>query len=161
MPGRTNGTGAGNVALTPVTPRTRFVWPARDRDAERKNPCSPHPYLVQQTGRSNGVPDTVLTDTPIWDAATTRAQAEGASLAALMRAAVERYATGKLTSQAEPISGTHRRSRIPPGLCQSSFSRCSALASSAGVWVIPRSHLSMIACQSPKSAHHFGGWRSM
>jgi hypothetical protein len=40
----------------------------------------------------------------IWTPAQARAQAEGASLAALMRAAVERYASGELTSQALPAS---------------------------------------------------------
>jgi len=40
----------------------------------------------------------------IWDPATARAKAEGASLAALMRAAVQAYATGQLTSQALPAS---------------------------------------------------------
>ena len=40
----------------------------------------------------------------IWNPAQERAKAEGASLAALMRAAVQRYATGDLTSNAEPAS---------------------------------------------------------
>jgi hypothetical protein len=40
----------------------------------------------------------------IWDPAQARAKAEGASLGALMRAAVERYASGALTSNAEPAS---------------------------------------------------------
>jgi hypothetical protein len=40
----------------------------------------------------------------IWEPAQTRAQAEGASLGALMRAAVQRYASGDLTSTAEPAS---------------------------------------------------------
>lgn len=40
----------------------------------------------------------------IWNPAQARAQAEGASLAALMRAAVQRYASGELTSQALPAS---------------------------------------------------------
>jgi hypothetical protein len=40
----------------------------------------------------------------IWNPAQVQAQAEGASLAGLMRAAVQRYATGELTSQAEPAS---------------------------------------------------------
>ncbi len=40
----------------------------------------------------------------IWAPAMARAEAEGASLGALMRAAVERYAAGDLTSQAEPAS---------------------------------------------------------
>ena len=43
----------------------------------------------------------------IWDPAQTRAKAEGASLGALMRAAVQRYATGDLTSNAEPASRPH------------------------------------------------------
>ena len=43
----------------------------------------------------------------IWDPAQTRAKAEGASLGALMRAAVQRYATGDLTSNAEPASQPH------------------------------------------------------
>jgi hypothetical protein len=42
----------------------------------------------------------------IWNPA--RAKAEGASLGALMRAAVERYATGDLTSNAEPAELWHR-----------------------------------------------------
>jgi hypothetical protein len=40
----------------------------------------------------------------IWNPAQTRAQAEGGTLAAVMRAAVERYASGELTSQALPAS---------------------------------------------------------
>lgn len=40
----------------------------------------------------------------IWDPATVRAKAEGASFGALMRAAVQRYASGQLTSTAEPAS---------------------------------------------------------
>jgi hypothetical protein len=40
----------------------------------------------------------------VWDPAQARAQAEGASLAALMRAAVHAYASGDLTSTAEPAS---------------------------------------------------------
>jgi hypothetical protein len=40
----------------------------------------------------------------IWDPAQARAKAEGASLGALMRAAVHRYASGDLTSNAEPAS---------------------------------------------------------
>jgi hypothetical protein len=40
----------------------------------------------------------------IWDPAQTRAKTEGASLGALMRAAVQRYASGALTSNAEPAS---------------------------------------------------------
>ena len=40
----------------------------------------------------------------IWDPAQVRAKAEGASLGALMRVAVERYASGDLTSNAEPAS---------------------------------------------------------
>jgi hypothetical protein len=40
----------------------------------------------------------------IWTPAQARAQAEGASLAALMRAAVQRYASGELTSQALPAT---------------------------------------------------------
>jgi hypothetical protein len=40
----------------------------------------------------------------IWTPAQARAHAEGASLAALMRAAVQRYADGDLTSQALPAS---------------------------------------------------------
>jgi hypothetical protein len=40
----------------------------------------------------------------IWDPAQARAKAEGASLAALMRAAIQRYASGDLTSSAEPAS---------------------------------------------------------
>jgi hypothetical protein len=40
----------------------------------------------------------------IWDPAKVRAKAEGASLGALMRAAVQRYASGELTSAAEPAS---------------------------------------------------------
>lgn len=40
----------------------------------------------------------------IWDPAQERAQAEGASLPALLRAAVQRYAAGDLTSQALPAS---------------------------------------------------------
>jgi hypothetical protein len=43
----------------------------------------------------------------IWDPAQARAKAEGASLGALMRAAVERYASGDLTSNAEPASQPH------------------------------------------------------
>lgn len=43
----------------------------------------------------------------IWDPAQTRAKAEGASLGALMRAAVQRYATGDLTSNAKPASQPH------------------------------------------------------
>jgi anti-sigma factor RsiW len=40
----------------------------------------------------------------IWNPAQAKAHAEGASLGALMRAAVERYASGELTSQALPAS---------------------------------------------------------
>jgi hypothetical protein len=40
----------------------------------------------------------------IWEPAQARAKAEGASLGALMRAAVQRYASGDLTSNAEPAS---------------------------------------------------------
>lgn len=40
----------------------------------------------------------------IWNPAQARAQAEGASLGALMRAAVQRYGSGELTSTAEPAS---------------------------------------------------------
>ena len=40
----------------------------------------------------------------IWDPAQTRAKTEGASLGALMRAAIQRYASGDLTSNAEPAS---------------------------------------------------------
>ena len=40
----------------------------------------------------------------IWDPAQERAKTEGASLSTLMRAAVHRYATGDLTSNAEPAS---------------------------------------------------------
>jgi hypothetical protein len=40
----------------------------------------------------------------IWDPAQARAKTEGASLGALMRAAVHRYAAGDLTSTAEPAS---------------------------------------------------------
>jgi hypothetical protein len=40
----------------------------------------------------------------IWEPAQARARAEGASLGALMRAAVQRYASGDLTSDAEPAS---------------------------------------------------------
>jgi len=40
----------------------------------------------------------------IWNPAQARAQAEGVSLGALMRAAVQRYASGDLTSSAEPAS---------------------------------------------------------
>jgi hypothetical protein len=40
----------------------------------------------------------------IWNPAQERAKAEGATLAALMRAAVRRYAGGHLTSSAEPAS---------------------------------------------------------
>jgi hypothetical protein len=40
----------------------------------------------------------------IWDPAQARAQAEGASLGALMRSAVQRYLAGELTSQALPAS---------------------------------------------------------
>lgn len=40
----------------------------------------------------------------IWDPAQERAKAEGASLGALMRAAVQAYAAGHLTSTAEPAS---------------------------------------------------------
>ncbi len=47
---------------------------------------------------------TVRIEDDIWDPAQTRAKAEGASLGALMRAAVQRYATGDLTSNAEPAS---------------------------------------------------------
>lgn len=43
----------------------------------------------------------------IWDPAQARAKAEGASLGALMRAAVQSYATGDLTSNAEPASQPH------------------------------------------------------
>lgn len=43
----------------------------------------------------------------IWDPAQARAKAEGASLGALMRAVVERYASGTLTSNAEPASQPH------------------------------------------------------
>ena len=43
----------------------------------------------------------------IWDPAQARAKAEGASLGALMRAAVERYASGDLTSSAQPASQPH------------------------------------------------------
>jgi hypothetical protein len=43
----------------------------------------------------------------IWDPAQARAKTEGASLGALMRAAVERYASGDLTSNAEPASQPH------------------------------------------------------
>ena len=40
----------------------------------------------------------------IWDPAQVRAKTEGASLGALMRAAIQRYATGDLTSDARPAS---------------------------------------------------------
>ena len=40
----------------------------------------------------------------IWDPAQERAKVEGASLAALMRAAVQRHASSDLTSTAEPAS---------------------------------------------------------
>ena len=40
----------------------------------------------------------------IWDPAQARAKADGASLGALMRAAVQRYASGDLTSNAELAS---------------------------------------------------------
>lgn len=40
----------------------------------------------------------------IWDPAQERAKAEGASLGALMRAAVQRYADGQMASTAEPAS---------------------------------------------------------
>ena len=43
----------------------------------------------------------------IWDPAQERAKAEGASLGALMRAAVHRYASGDLTSSAQPASQPH------------------------------------------------------
>jgi hypothetical protein len=43
----------------------------------------------------------------IWDPAQARAKAEGASLGALMRAAIQRYASGDLTSNAEPASQPH------------------------------------------------------
>src|SRR5690349_20716916 len=43
----------------------------------------------------------------IWDPAQARAKTEGASLGALMRAAVQRYASGDLTSNAEPASHPH------------------------------------------------------
>ena len=63
MPGRTNGIAAGNAAPALRTPRTRSAWPERDSDAGRKNPAHRTRHRVQQTGRSNGVPDTVLTST--------------------------------------------------------------------------------------------------
>src|SRR5690349_22572377 len=43
----------------------------------------------------------------IWDPAQARAKTEGASLGALMRAAVQRYASGDLTSNAQPASQPH------------------------------------------------------
>jgi hypothetical protein len=45
---------------------------------------------------------TARIENEIWDPAQARAKTEGASLGALMRAAVERYATGDLTSNAQP-----------------------------------------------------------
>ena len=47
---------------------------------------------------------TARVEDDFWDPARERAKAEGAYLAALMRAAVQAYATGRLTSTAEPAS---------------------------------------------------------
>jgi len=47
----------------------------------------------------------------IWDPAQARAKAEGASLGALMRAAVQHYASGDLTGNAEPARTRGRRHR--------------------------------------------------
>ena len=52
----------------------------------------------------------------IWDPAQVRAKTEGASLGALMRAAIQRYAADDLTSNAEPASQPPARLlvRSPP-----------------------------------------------
>ncbi len=64
----------------------------------------------------------------IWDPAQERAKAEGASLAALMRAAVHRYATGELTSTAEPASQPAATVTCQPGSAGQPASQAAAIA---------------------------------
>src|SRR5690349_10171039 len=69
-----------------------------------------HPLIQPLTWDNGPVPASQRTariEDEIWDPAQARAKAEGASLSALMRAAVERYASGDLTSSAQPASQPH------------------------------------------------------
>jgi hypothetical protein len=63
--------------------------------------------LTWDNGHASAPQRTARIEDDVWDPAQARAKAEGASLGALMRAAVERYASGDLTSNAEPASQPH------------------------------------------------------
>jgi hypothetical protein len=64
----------------------------------------PYGPLTWDNGHVPAPQRTARIEDDIWNPAQARAQTEGASLGALMRAAVHRYATGDLTSNAEPAS---------------------------------------------------------
>jgi hypothetical protein len=68
----------------------------------------------------------------IWDPATFRAKAEGASLGALMRAAVQRYASGQLTSTAEAASQVAATLTSQPGPASQPASQAAAAIASIG-----------------------------
>jgi hypothetical protein len=80
----------------------------------------------------------------IWNAATTRAKAEGASLGALMRAAVQRYATGHLTSTAEAASQPAATLTSQPGPASQPASQATAAIAITGGEPSPG-----VACSGP------------
>lgn len=81
----------------------------------------------------------------IWNAAQARAQAEGASLAALMRAAVQRYASGELTSPAEAASQLTAEVTSQPGTADRPASQAAQALASAG----PGEPSPGVACAGP------------
>jgi hypothetical protein len=88
---------------------------------------------------------TARIENEIWNPAQARAQAEGASLGALMRAAVQRYADGQLTSTAEPASQPAAMLTSQPGpACQPASQAAAAITITADGEPCPG-----VACSGP------------
>lgn len=95
----------------------------------------------------------------ISDPAQERAKTEGAALAALMRAAVHRYATGHLTSIAEPASQPDSQLTSQPGPASASQATATAITFTGAAEPCPGTVCSGPGCWNRDTARY--GLRSL